>query len=141
MLRLEREDFEKMLKEFPEIKADALEEANLRKLYNQKLEIKRNAIFNKESKLIIRMFNGVENDNHYTIQCEQRIPALRRKEIQYRRSIEFLYKDKRLRNAIPPQESADGTTGPRFISKNPRLTKILKNKEKKRQQAENRMNP
>ena len=35
VLRLEREDFEKMLKEFPEIKAATLEQANLRKLYTQ----------------------------------------------------------------------------------------------------------
>ena len=52
--------------------------------------------------------------------------------MQYRRSIEFLYKDKRLRNAVPPQETGDNDTGPRFISKNPKLSKILKNKEKRR---------
>lgn len=131
LLRLEREDFEKMLRDFPEIKAAIQEQADLRRLYTQKQADTRSAIAMKDSKLIIRMFNGTENVNNYQVQQEQRIPALRRKDVQYRRSIEFLYKDKRLRNAIPPQESNAGE-GPRFISKNPRLAKILKNKEKKR---------
>lgn len=52
--------------------------------------------------------------------------------MQYRRSIEFLYKDKRLRNAVPPQDTDDKEAGPRFISKNPKLARILKNKEKRR---------
>ena len=34
VLRLDREDFEKMLKEFPEIKTATLEKANIRKFYS-----------------------------------------------------------------------------------------------------------
>ena len=58
--------------------------------------------------------------------------------MQYRRSIEFLYKDKRLRNAVPPQDTDDKEAGPRFISKNPKLARILKKNEKRRlRQSEN----
>ena len=70
-------------------------------------------------------------EQNFDIQKQQRLVALRRKEVQYRRSIEFVYKDKRLRNAIPPMESADGDVK-RFVSANPKLAKILEKKEKKR---------
>ncbi len=56
--------------------------------------------------------------------------------MQYRRSIEFIYKDKRLRNAIPPQESADGSGVKHFVSANPKLNKIMQKIQKKRQKAE-----
>ena len=55
--------------------------------------------------------------------------------MQYRKSIEFVYKDKRLRNAIPPMESADGDIK-HFVSANPNLTKILNNKSKKKKKME-----
>ena len=56
-LKLERDIFEKMMKEFPEIKTELLEEANIRALYAKSSKEARNAITAKESKLIIRKFN------------------------------------------------------------------------------------
>ena len=70
-------------------------------------------------------------EQNFDIQGHQKLAALRRKEVQYRKSIEFIYKDKRLRNAIPPMESANGDVK-RFVSANPKLAKILQQKEKKR---------
>ena len=89
------------------------------------------SIRNKESKLVIRKFNEVAMEQNFDIQGHQKLAALRRKEVQYRKSIEFIYKDKRLRNAIPPMESANGDVK-RFVSANPKLAKILQQKEKKR---------
>ena len=139
-LRLEREIFEKMLKEFPDIKAEILEESNLRSQYFRNQMQTQDSIKNKEAKLVIRKFNEVANDQNFEIMKQQRIPAIRRKEVQYRRSIEFVYKDKRLRNAIPPMESADGNVK-RFVSANPRLVKILQKKEKRRLQNSDKNNP
>ena len=48
-----------MMKEFPEIKTELLEEANIRALYAKSSKEARNAITAKESKLIIRKFNQV----------------------------------------------------------------------------------
>jgi hypothetical protein len=59
---------------------------------------------------------------------EQGFPALKRKDILYRRSIEFIYKDKRLRNSIPAEDSGDGMQ--RFVTANPKLSKILARKQK-----------
>ena len=64
-LRLEKEDFNKMMKEFPEILSAITEAANLRKRYTQSLVETRKSIVNKDAKLVIRMFNGVANDGHY----------------------------------------------------------------------------
>jgi CRP-like cAMP-binding protein len=47
-LRLERDVFEKMMKEFPDMKEEILNEANLRSKYQRQLDIARNAIVNKE---------------------------------------------------------------------------------------------
>ena len=107
-LRLEKEVFERMMKEFPDIRAEILEESNLRSQYTRNQQLTYKSILNKESKMIIRKFNEVAMEQNYDVQKQQRSHALRRKEVQYRRSIEFVYKDKRLRNAIPPQESTDG---------------------------------
>ena len=100
--RLEKDTFEKMLKEFPEIKQEIEHEANLRKLAQESRVANYKAIFQNESKLIIRKFNEVNIEQNYAIMDDQKIPAIRRKEVQYRRSTEFIYKSKRLRNAIPP---------------------------------------
>ena len=108
----------------------------MRALYFQKQEETTHAILEKESKFVIRKFNEVSNDINYKVQSQQRITALRRKEVQYRRSILFLYKDKRLKNAVPPQENEDGSAGPRFVSANPKLTKILQRSEQRRQDQE-----
>ena len=55
--------------------------------------------------------------------------------MQYRRSTEFIFKDKRLRNAIPPQlDSSDGSGARRFVSANPKLSKILERNAKKKKQ-------
>jgi len=68
------------------------------------------------------------------------VQATQRKDVQYRRSIEFIYKDKRLRNAIPPQESADGSGVKQFVSANPKLTKIMEKVDKKRRKASRHQN-
>lgn len=65
---------------------------------------------------------------NYEIQAEQLVPALRRKDVQFRKSTEFIYKNKKLRNAIPAAGSDDGTQ--HFVSANPKLTKILLKKKK-----------
>ena len=49
--------------------------------------------------------------------------------MQYRHSVEFVYKDKRLRNAIP-MAAPDGQGMKMFASANPKLTKILSKKKK-----------
>ena len=49
-LKLDRDVFEKMMKEFPDIKQEILEEANLRSIYQKNENIAKNAINNKESK-------------------------------------------------------------------------------------------
>ena len=56
-LKLERDIFEKMMKEFPEIKGELVEEANIRTQYAKANKEARSAITTKESKLIIRKFN------------------------------------------------------------------------------------
>ena len=48
-----------MMKEFPEIKTELLEEANVRASYAKSNKDTRAAISAKESKLIIRKFNQV----------------------------------------------------------------------------------
>ena len=58
-LRLEKDVFEKMMKEFPDIKSEILEEANVRSQYFRYQAQTYNAILNKESKLVIRRFNEV----------------------------------------------------------------------------------
>lgn len=100
-LRLEKDVFEKMMKEFPDIKSEILEEANVRSQYFRYQAQTYNAILNKESKLVIRRFNEVAMELNYDVAKNQIHNALKRKEVQYRRSIEFYYKDKRLRNAVP----------------------------------------
>lgn len=130
-LRLDRDVFEKMLREFPDMKTEILDDANLRSLYARKQSETTKAIVEKESKLVIRKFNEVANEKNYEVLSHQREHALKRKEVLYRRSIEFVYKDKRLRNAIPPQEMDDGTGAKRFVSANPKLKKILERKQRK----------
>ena len=129
-LKLDKEVFERMLKEFPEMKEEINIEVNLRRSYNQFQKQTHAAIINKESKMVIRKFNEVAMEQNYDIQKQQHHTALKRKEVQYRRSVEFIYKDKRLRNAIPPQDSGDGDVK-RFISANPKLAKILQKKDAK----------
>lgn len=113
------------------MKTEILDEANLRSLYARKQDETTKAIIDKESKLVIRKFNEVANEKNYEVLSHQRDHALKRKEVLYRRSIEFIYKDKRLRNAIPPQEMDDGTGAKRFVSANPKLKKILERKRRK----------
>ena len=63
--KLEREIFEKMLKEFSEIREELLSEANERKKYAVHLENTRKAIDNKEAKLVIKQFNVVQMNQNY----------------------------------------------------------------------------
>ena len=64
-LRMDRDVFEKMMKEFPDIKQEILEDANLRSLYQKNQKTAYDAIFNKEPKMIIRKFNEVAREMHY----------------------------------------------------------------------------
>jgi len=64
-LRLDREVFEKMLREFPDTKKLILDEANLRSQYVRKQNETTKAIVDKESKLIIRKFNEVASDKNF----------------------------------------------------------------------------
>ena len=128
------------MKEFPDMKAEVLDESNLRSQYARKQGATYSAIINKEAKLVIRKFNEVAHQQNYEVQEQQRVQATQRKDVQYRRSIEFIYKDKRLRNAIPPQESADGSGVKHFVSANPKLTKIMEKVEKKRKKASQHQN-
>lgn len=67
-LRLERDTFEKMLKEFPDIKAEILEESNLRQQYTRNQTQTYKSIVNKEAKLIVRKFNEVAMERNYDVQ-------------------------------------------------------------------------
>ena len=122
-LKLERDIFEKMMKEFPEIKTELLEEANIRGMYAKASKDIRSAITAKESKLIIRKFNQVSMKQNYDNQQMQKSASTRKRDAIFRRSNEFVFKDKRLRNAQPTSgEGEDGVR--RFASKNPKLFKI-----------------
>ena len=130
-LKLERDIFEKMMKEFPEIKTELLEEANIRALYAKSSKEARNAITAKESKLIIRKFNQVSMQQNYDNQQMQKLAATRKRDAIFRRSNEFVFKDKRLRNAQPTSgEGEDGVR--RFASKNPKLFKMKQKQERER---------
>ena len=48
-----------MMKEFPDMKAEVLDESNLRSQYARKQGATYSAIINKEAKLVIRKFNEV----------------------------------------------------------------------------------
>ena len=67
-LRLDLDDFEKMIKEFPDMKAELLKEANLSSSYFRQQENARLAIANKEAKQVIRKFNEVAMGQNYIIQ-------------------------------------------------------------------------
>ena len=71
-LRLEKDIFEKMMKEFPEIKEEVLEESNLRSQYTRNQALTYKSILNKEAKLIIRKFNEVAMEQNYDVQKQQR---------------------------------------------------------------------
>lgn len=64
-LKLERDVFDKMMKEFPEIKTELLEEANIRASYAKHQKDTRAAISNKEAKFVIRKFNQVSMQQNY----------------------------------------------------------------------------
>ena len=121
--KLEREIFEKMLKEFSEIREELLSEANERKKYAVHLENTRKAIDNKEAKLVIKQFNVVQMNQNYESQKLQKSAATRMRDGVFRRSNEFLFKDKRLKNAQPNLEDGSGDMR-RAPSKNPKLHKI-----------------
>jgi len=113
------------MKEFPEIKTELLEEANIRASYTKQHADARDAITTKESKFIIRKFNQVSMQQNYENSQMQRDASTRKRDAVFRRSNEFVFKDKRLRNA-QPAAAGDGEDGSvrRFASKNPRLFKI-----------------
>ena len=66
-LRLEKDIFEKMLKEFPDIKAEILEESNLRSQYFRNQVQTQESIKNKAAKLVIRKFNEVAMEQNYDV--------------------------------------------------------------------------
>ena len=112
-----------MLKEFPDIRDELLYEANERKQYANLNDKTRTAIKEKASKLVIKQFNVVQMNQNYESQQLQKNPATRMRDGVFRRSNEFLFKDKRLKNAQPNMEDADGSMR-RAPSKNPKLHKI-----------------
>ena len=64
-MKLEREIFEKLLKEFPDIRDELLYEANERKQYANLNDKTRTAIKEKASKLVIKQFNVVQMNQNY----------------------------------------------------------------------------
>ena len=57
-----------MMKEFPDIRAEILEESNLRSQYTRNQQLTYKSILNKESKMIIRKFNEVAMEQNYDVQ-------------------------------------------------------------------------
>ena len=64
-LRLERDIFEKMMKEFPDIKTEILEECNLRAAHQRNQKAAFESIIAKEPKMIIRKFNQIAREIHF----------------------------------------------------------------------------
>ena len=61
----------------------------------------------------------------------QKVAATRKRDAIFRRSNEFVFKDKRLRNAQPTSgEGEDGVR--RFASKNPKLFKMKQRQDRER---------
>ena len=112
------------MKEFPDIKTELLEEANIRVHYAKLNRDARNAITQKESKFIIRKFNELSMRQNYENAKRQNNAATRKRDAIFRRSNEFVFKDKRLRNAQPTGGEDGDASVRRFPSKNPKLFKI-----------------
>ena len=87
------------MKEFPDIKAEILEQANLRALFQKNEDNSKESIAKRESKIVIRLFNEVAREMHYDNSLIHNENALRRKDNYFRKSQEFMFKDKRLKNA------------------------------------------
>jgi hypothetical protein len=61
-MRLDRETFEMMCKEFPSIKKELFEEANFRAVVTRYTRDTRQAIQENESKKVIRKFNELSHE-------------------------------------------------------------------------------
>jgi len=97
-MRMDKEDFETMLKEYPDIKSKFLEEAGVRSQMERTNKMIRESIYNKEGKKIIKKFNEYTLEKHLESMPQQNSYSLKYKDYVFRKSNEFVLKDKRLRN-------------------------------------------
>jgi hypothetical protein len=64
-MKMNRDTFEDMIKEFPLIKKELIEEANFRQLVNKYSQDIRNQLFQEEATKVISKFNELSQDQTF----------------------------------------------------------------------------
>ena len=64
-MKMDRDTFENMIREFPLIKKELIEEANFRQLVNKYSKNIKNALFEDESLKVIKKFNELSQEQNF----------------------------------------------------------------------------